>query len=317
MKIKNLGRTGLKVSELCLGCMTFGGSADEETSIRLVHRALDAGLNFLDTANIYGRGISEGITGKAIRDRRDSVVLATKVRWKMGSDPNTEGLSRYSIMQQVEASLRRLGTDHIDLYQVHYWDDATPLEETLSTLNDLVRAGKVRYLGCSNFAAWQLARALWVSDRNGWARYDCLQPHYNLLDRTVEREHFPLCLDQGVGVINYSPLAGGILTGKYRPGEAPPAGSRGAQDSMFMERRGKTHILERGQVISGVLKEIDRPLVQVAVKWTLAHPAVTSPIIGVRNMEQLDAILNGWEDWQLSPEEKARLDEASAPPPLN
>lgn len=317
MKIKKLGRTGLKVSELCLGCMTFGAVADQEMANRIVHRAMDAGINFLDTANIYGRGISEGITGKAIQDRRDRVVLATKVRWRMSDDPNAEGLSRYSILQQVEASLRRLGTDHIDLYQVHYWDDATPLEETLSTLNDLVRAGKVRYLGCSNFAAWQLARALWVSDVNGWARFDCLQPHYNLIDRSMEREHFPLCLDQGVGVINYSPLAGGILTGKYRPGEAPPAGSRGAQDSMFMQRRGSEPVLERAQGIAGVLKELDRPLVQSAIKWTLTHPAVTSPIIGVRNVEQLDLILNGWDDWELSPEEKTRLDDASAPSPYS
>lgn len=317
MKIKNLGRTGLKVSELCLGCMTFGKEAEEALSIRMIHRALDAGLNFLDTANVYVGGRSEEITGKAIRDRRDNVVLATKVRGRMGVDPNAEGLSRYSIFQQVEASLRRLGTDHIDLYQVHSWDASTPLEETLNALNDLVRVGKVRYLGCSNFAAWQLTKALWISDTHGWVRFDCIQPRYNLIDRVVEREHFPLCLDQGVGVINYSPLAGGILTGKYRPGQPPPSDTRGGENAGFMANRGSEHNLERAQAIAEVLKEIDHPLVQTAVKWTLAHPAVTSPIIGARSMEQLDSFLNGWDDWELSPEEKTRLDAASAPPPLN
>jgi 1-deoxyxylulose-5-phosphate synthase len=317
MKIKSLGRTGLKVSELCLGCMTFGNEADEELSVRMVRRAIDAGINFLDTANVYGRGRSEEIVGKALQGVRDRVVLATKVRGRMGDGPNEEGLSRLAILQQLEASLRRLQTDHIDLYQVHSWDASTPLDETLAALNDLVRQGKVRYLGCSNFAAWQLAKALWRSDRGGWARFDCLQPRYNLVDRVVEREHFPLCLDQGVGVINYSPLAGGILTGKYRPGEAPPPGTRGGDNPGFMQNRGRPHNLERAQAVLGVLREIPHPPVQIAVKWTLAHPAVTSPIIGARGMEQLNAFLDGWDDWELAPEEKARLDEVSAPPPLN
>jgi aryl-alcohol dehydrogenase-like predicted oxidoreductase len=317
MKIKNLGRTGLKVSELCLGCMTFGNEADEELSIRMIRRARDAGISFLDTANVYSRGRSEEIVGKALQGIRDTMVVATKVRGRMGEGPNEEGLSRAAILQQVEASLRRLRTEYIDLYQVHSWDPGTPLEETLATLNDLVRQGKVRYLGCSNFAAWQLAKALWISDRSGGARFDCLQPRYNLIDRVVEREHFPLCLDQGVGVINYSPLAGGILTGKYRAGEPPPPGSRGGDNPGFMQNRGKPHNLERADALLAALREIPHPPVQTAVKWTLAHPAVTSPIVGARNMEQLNAFLDGWDDWQLAPEEKVRLDELSALPPQN
>src|SRR5262245_48103719 len=317
MKIKRLGRTGLKVSELCLGCMTFGKEADEETSICMVRRAEGAGINLLDTANVYGRGRSEEVVGKAIAGRRDAFVVATKVRGRMGEGPNDEGLSRLSILRECEASLRRLNTEYIDLYQVHSWDPATPLEETLCALNDLVRAGKVRYLGCSNFAAWQLALALGISERRGWARFDSIQPRYNLIDRVVEREHFPLCLDQGVGVINYSPLAGGILTGKYRPGEAPPPESRGAENPAFMQNRGKPHNLERAQAVLRVLREIPHPVVQTAVKWTLAHPAVTSPIIGARSMEQLNGFLDGWDEWELAPEEKARLDEVSALPPLN
>src|SRR5262249_36579236 len=172
MKIKNLGRTGLKVSELCLGCMTFGNEADEALSVRMIRRAIDAGINFLDTANVYGHGRTEQIVGKALQGVRARGVLATKVRGRMGDGPNEEGLSRLAILQQVEASLRRLQTDHIDLYQVHSWDAGTPLDETLAALNDLVRQGKVRYLGCSNFAAWQLGKSLWRSDRNGWARFD-------------------------------------------------------------------------------------------------------------------------------------------------
>lgn len=317
MKIKRLGRTGLKVSELCLGCMTFGKEADEALSLRMIERAAEGGINFLDTANVYNRGVSEEIVGKALVGQRDRFVLATKVRGRMGPGPNDEGLSRYAIFQQAEASLRRLRTDHIDLYQVHSWDAETPLDETLSALNDLVRSGKVRYLGCSNFAAWQLALSLGISRENGWARFDCIQPRYNLIDRVLEREHLPLCLDQGIGVINYSPLAGGILTGKYQPGAAPPSGSRGGDNPAFMENRGKAHNLERARAVVSVLQEIPHPLVQTAVKWTLAHPAVTSPIIGARSMEQLDAFLNGWSDWELSTEDKARLDDVSVLPPLN
>jgi aryl-alcohol dehydrogenase-like predicted oxidoreductase len=320
MNYRSMGRTGLKVSELCLGCMTFGNEADEALSLRMIDRALDAGINFLDTANVYSRGRSEEIVGKALAQgapgRRDQVVLATKVRGRMGEGPNEEGLSRLAIFQQVEASLRRLQTDHIDLYQVHSWDASTPLSETLEALNDLVRQGKVRYLGCSNFAAWQLARALWISDVRGLARFDCIQPRYNLVDRVIEMELLPLCRDQGVGVICYSPLAGGVLTGKYRPGEPPPPESRGARNEGFLRNRVAPHNVERAHRVLTVLQEISHPPTQTAVVWTLANPTLTSAIIGARNMEQLDTLLEGW-GWELAPEEKARLDEVSALPPLH
>lgn len=316
MNYKRLGKTGLWVSELCMGCMTFGGETDEKTSIAMVERCLEAGINFFDTANVYTGGRSEEILGKALRPYRDQVVIATKVRARVAEGPNGEGLSRYHIMQQVEASLRRLQTDVIDLYQVHSWDENTPLEETLSTLNDLVRQGKVRYIGCSNFAAWQLCKALWLSDKHGWARFDSIQPRYNLIDRVVEMEILPLCQAEGVGVMVYSPLAGGILTGKYRPGEPPPPGTRAAENPWFVERRAKPHNLERAQRIVEVLQQFGRPLVQTAIAWTISHPAVTCAIIGARHMEQLELILNGWSG-PLPAEEKAILDEASALPPLN
>ncbi len=316
MNYRRMGRTGLKVSELCLGCMTFGNEADEPLSLRMIDRALDAGINFLDTANVYSRGRSEEIVGKALQGRRDQVVLATKVRGRMGEGPNEQGLSRLAIFQQVEASLRRLRTDHIDLYQVHSWDPSTPLDETLDALNDLVRQGKVRYLGCSNFAAWQLARALWISDVRGAARFDCIQPRYNLIDRVIEMELLPLCQDQGVGVICYSPLAGGVLTGKYRPGEAPPPDSRGARNEGFMRGRAAPHNVEHAHQVLTVLQGIPHPITQTAVAWTLANPTVTSAIIGARNEDQLAAVLDGW-GWELSSDDKARLDEVSALPPLH
>jgi len=311
-----MGRTGLKVSELCLGCMTFGNEADEALSLRMIDRALDAGINFLDTANVYSRGRSEEIVGKALHARRDRVVLATKVRGRMGEGPNDEGLSRLAIFQQVEASLRRLRTDYVDLYQVHSWDGSIPLEETLDALNDLVRQGKVRYLGCSNFAAWQLARALWLSDRRDMVRFDCIQPRYNLIDRVIEMELLPLCRDQGVGVICYSPLAGGVLTGKYRPGQPPPPDSRGGRNEGFFQRRAAPHNVERAHQVLAVLTDLPHPTTQAAVAWTLANPVVTSAIIGASNWEQLTTMLDGW-GWELTADEKARLDEVSTLPPLH
>lgn len=310
MNYKRLGRTGLKVSELCFGCMTLGDEADENLSIRMVERCLEAGINFFDTANVYAEGRSETILGKALQGKRDRVVIATKVRHPVGTGPNDSGLSRYHIMQQVEISLRKLQTDCIDLYQVHRWDTDTPLDETLRALDDLVRQGKVRYVGCSNFSAWQLVCALWLSDKHDWARFDCIQPRYNLIDRAIETELLPACEAFGVGVMVYSPLAGGILTGKYKPGEPFPAGTRGAESEFFRQNRAKPHLLELAQQIVPVMQRFDRPIVQTAVAWTLAHPAVTSAIIGARNMEQLELILNGWQG-ALPPEEKQILDQVS------
>ena len=219
MEYRLLGRTGLMVSELCLGCMTFGREADEEQSQAIVKRFLDAGGNFFDTADVYSRGISEEITGRALRGVRDDIVLATKVRGKMGDGPNEVGLSRKHIMQGCENSLKRLGTDYIDLYQVHIWDQATPLEETLSALTDLVRQGKVRYIGVSNYTGWQIMKSLHVSAMHGFEHFISLQPQYSLVERHIEYELLPLCQDQGIGIIPSSPLCGGFIAGKYKKGE--------------------------------------------------------------------------------------------------
>jgi aryl-alcohol dehydrogenase-like predicted oxidoreductase len=231
MKIRKLGRTGLKVSNLCLGTMTFGNAqwgCDESTSRKIVDRFLDAGGNFVDTADVYSNGVSEEITGRAVQGRRQQVILATKVAGPMGTSPNDLGLSRKHILDAVDASLRRLGTDYIDLYQVHAYDPTTPLDETLRALDDCVRSGKVRYLGCSNYSAWQLMKATALARELGTARYDCLQPQYSLACRFIEREHLPLCREEGIGVIPWSPLAGGLLTGKIRRGQDVPTGTRRA-----------------------------------------------------------------------------------------
>src|ERR671913_1796009 len=226
MEYARLGNTGLMVSELCLGCMTFGQEVDEETSREIVSRFLDAGGNFVDTADVYSNGVSEEITGKALRGIRDDVVLATKVRFPMGEGPNDVGLSRKHVMQGCEDSLRRLGTDYIDLYQVHCWDAATPLEETLSTLTDLVRSGKVRYIGVSNFSGWQLMKSLAAADRLGLQRYVANQTYYSLIGRDYEWELMPLGMDQGLGAVVWSPLGWGRLTGKLRRGQPLPAVTR-------------------------------------------------------------------------------------------
>jgi aryl-alcohol dehydrogenase-like predicted oxidoreductase len=222
MDYRTLGRAGMKVSPLCLGCMNFGDPTDEQDSIRIIHAALDAGINFLDTADVYNHGVSEQIVGKAIKDRREHVVLATKVHGRMGDDPNDAGNSRAHIIQGVEDSLRRLDTDHIDLYQLHRPDTATPMDEQLDALSDLIHQGKVRYIGTSTFPAWELCEALWISDRNNYERFVSEQPPYSILRRGIETEVLPFCNKYGFAVLPWSPLAGGWLTGKYRKGEDPP-----------------------------------------------------------------------------------------------
>ena len=308
MEYRRLGRTGLKVSPICLGCMTFGREIDQETSFAIMDHAFANGINFFDTANVYSLGISEEITGKWIKERgrRDQIVLATKVRGKMGDGPNDQGLSRRHIMQQIEASLRRLQTDYVDLYQVHSWDPETPLDETLRTLNDLVHQGKVRYLGASNFAAWQLCKALWISDVHGWARFDCLQPPYSLVRRGIEQEILPFCADQGIGVIPYSPLAGGFLTGKHKPGQPPPPGTRFTitpfyEGIYYTEKNFRiVEALQKAAAARGV------PMVELAIAWVMSHPTVTAPIIGARNTEQVDQALRALA-MNLSPEARAEL----------
>jgi aryl-alcohol dehydrogenase-like predicted oxidoreductase len=315
MKYRRLGDTGLMVSELCLGCMTFGRETEEEDSKGLVGRFLEAGGNFIDTADVYSKGVSEEITGKAIKEVRDEVVLATKVRFPMGDGPNEVGLSRKHIMQGCEDSLRRLGTDYIDLYQVHCWDSATPLEETLSALTDLVRAGKVRYIGVSNFTAWQLMRSLQLSEVHGFERFVCVQPQYSLVERNIEREILPVCLEEGLGVIPWSPLGGGFLSGKYSRDQEPPQGSRISEAVESMEEYWDRRATERNwrvlEVVGCISEETGKSYAQIALNWLLRQEGVTTPIIGARTMDQLEDNL-GASGWELDEGQVAELSEASA-----
>lgn len=319
MEYRYLGRTGLQVSTVCLGTMQFGWSTDEATAHEIMSEAVERGCNFIDTADVYSRwadgnpgGVAEQIIGNWLQKsnvRRQDVIIATKVRGQMSDDVNDQGLSRHHIMRGVEESLRRLKTDYIDLYQTHAFDENVPLEETMRALDDLVRSGKVRYVGCSNYPAWRLARALWVSDANGYARYDSLQPHYSLVHRAeFERELQPLCLNQDVGVIPYSPLAGGFLTGKYRRGQALPDSERaGRIRERYMNDRGFSAVEKLEEIGTGH----DATVAQTAIAWVLANPAVDAAIIGANSVEQLADTIKGAEI-QLSEEEKAALDETTA-----
>jgi aryl-alcohol dehydrogenase-like predicted oxidoreductase len=321
VEYRNLGRTGLKVSELCLGTMQFGWTADEATSLEVLTAAFEAGVNFLDSADVYSRwaegnpgGVAEAIIGKWLKQepgRRERTVIATKVRGRMGEGPNDEGLSRRHILDAAHASLRRLGIDAIDLYQVHWPDEGTPIDETLTALDDLVRWGDVRYIGCSNFPAWRLVEALGTSDRLGLARFVCLQPHYNLVHRDeYERELEAACLAYGLGVIPYAPLAAGYLTGKYRRGVPLPVGSRGAGSRRIQA------LLEgeRGERVLRVLEKLGGQrglsISQMALAWLLTRPSVTSPIIGPRSIGQLRDNL-GAAGLRLEPRENHELDEVS------
>jgi aryl-alcohol dehydrogenase-like predicted oxidoreductase len=312
VRIRKLGRTGLKVSNLCLGAMTFGNSqwgCDEGTSRKIVDRFLDAGGNFIDTADVYSNGVSEEITGRAIREKRPQVVLATKVAGPMGRGPNDLGLSRKHILDAVDASLRRLGSDWIDLYQVHAYDPTTPLDETLRALDDCVRAGKVRYVGCSNYSAWQLMKATALARELGTVRYDCLQPQYSLACRTIEREHLPLCLEEGIGVIPWSPLGGGLLTGKVRRGKEIPKGARASVDPNW-ERFRDERSLAIAEAVIEVAQGLGRTPSQVALAWAAGRPGITSPIFGARALEQLEDNLAA-ADLELDAEAVRRLDEVS------
>ena len=316
MEYRRLGDTGLMVSELCLGCMTFGRETSEEDSKGLVGRFLEADGNFIDTADVYAKGVSEEITGRAIQGVRDDVVLATKVRFPMGDGPNDVGLSRKHVVQGCEDSLRRLGTDYIDLYQIHCWDVATPLEETLSALTDLVRAGKVRYIGVSNFTAWQIIKSVCVSEANGFERFVCLQPQYSLVERNVEYEILPACEEEGLGVIPWSPLGGGFLSGKYRRDEEPPQGSRISEAVESMEEYWNRRATERNWAVLDVVGEISEAIgksyAQISLNWLLRQEGVTAPIIGARTIEQLEDNL-GACGWELDNEQVDELSEAGAP----
>ncbi len=307
-----LGRAGVKVSRLCLGCLNFGWTTDEAESIRIVHRALDAGINFIDTANVYAQGLSEEIVGRAIAGRRHEVILATKFSRQVGEGPNDRGNSRWHIMREVERSLKRLGTDYIDLYQVHRPDPDTPLDETLSALTDLVRQGKVRYIGTSTFPAWQLCESLWISERMGLERFVCEQPPYNILNRGTERELLPFARKHGFAIIPWSPLAAGWLTGKYRRGQAPPAGSRGARRGWDLKSELSARRFAVVEALDAIARDAGRSMSQVALNWLLQQPGVTAPIIGPRTMEQLEDNL-GALGWSLVPEHLQAIDEFVPP----
>jgi aryl-alcohol dehydrogenase-like predicted oxidoreductase len=302
MKIHRLGTTGLKVSEICLGTMTFGHQCDEETSFAILDRAADRGVTFLDTADVYPvppsletAGRTEEIVGKWLQGRRDQFVLATKCRMRVGPEANDEGLSRRHILKAVEDSLGRLRTDYIDLYQTHSPDPDTPLEETLGAFDDLVRQGKVRYAGCSNYPAWQLALAVGISRVRGWARWDSVQPRYNLLYREIESELLPLCRDQGLGVIVYNPLAGGLLTAKYRGEQAPVHGARfalgGRTGELYRERYWHEAQFAAVNRLFEFFQGRGKSLTQVAIAWVLAQPGITSAIVGASRPDQLDESL--------------------------
>jgi aryl-alcohol dehydrogenase-like predicted oxidoreductase len=314
---RNMGKTGLSVSELCLGAMTFGRESAEEVSVQMLDRFVEAGGNFIDTADVYGNGVSEQILGRWLsRQRRDDLVIATKVRFGTEQGPNRQGLSRKHILSAVEASLRRLGTDYVDLYQVHMWHHATPLEETLGTLDRLVRDGKVRYLGVSNFSGWQLQKAIDTSRHMGWEPFSCLQPLYNLLDRDSEWELIPICRNEGLGVIPWSPLRGGWLSGKYRRGmQAPPEGTRikTASEQNWSESwnaYNNEHTWTVVDTLLAVAEELGKTPAQVALRWVLQRPGITAPIVGTRTLAQLEDNL-GAVGWSLSDEQMERLNQAS------
>jgi aryl-alcohol dehydrogenase-like predicted oxidoreductase len=316
LEYRPLGRTGVLVSNLCLGCMMFGGRTTPEESARIIDRALDAGINFLDTANVYSRGRSEEAVGEALKrnGKRSRVVLATKVHGRMADDDiNAAGLSRRHIIESCEASLRRLQTDYIDLYQLHRPRSDTAIDETLRALDDLIRAGKVRYIGTSTFAAWQLVESLWVSKELGLNRFVCEQPPYNLLDRRIERELLPMAHTYGFGIIPWSPLGGGLLTGKYRRGEPLPEGSRFAgRLTPQQERRFTDRIYDVTEGLEPIAADKGVPLSQLALAWCIDQPGVTSPIIGPRTFEQLEDNLAAL-DVPVTDEDRARID-AVIPP---
>lgn len=289
MEYRTLGRAGVKVSSLCLGTMMFGGPTNEKDSIRIIHLAMDAGINFLDTANVYNTGESERVIGKAISENREKWVIATKVHGSMGDDVNESGSHRFHIMSAVEASLKRLGTDHIDVYYLHRWDSTTRIAESLRALDDCVRQGKVRYIACSNFEAWRVCEALWTSMQQGLEEFICVQPLYNIVNRDIEVELLPFCQKYGVGVVPYSPLARGVLSGKYLPGKKPPKGSRAArQDRRILQTELREESFEVAQKLIPLAEAHGKTLTQFALAWVLANPTITSVIIGPRTMEQLE-----------------------------
>jgi aryl-alcohol dehydrogenase-like predicted oxidoreductase len=316
MEYRPLGTTGVNVSPLCLGAMMFGawGNADHDDSIRIIHRALDAGINFVDTADVYARGESEEIVAKALKGRRDRIVLATKAHGTMGDDVNERGNSRRWLIEECDASLRRLGTDWIDLYQIHRWDPGTDHDETLGALTDLVRAGKVRYIGSSTYPPSEIVAAQWTAERRGRQRFVCEQPPYSMLVRGVEAEVLPVCQEYGMAVIPWSPLAGGWLSGKWRKGQETPVSNRAERlpkryDLSLPENQRK---LDAADALGQLADELGMSLIHMALAFVMQHPGVTAPIIGPRTMEQLESQL-GAVDVSLDAAVLDRIDEIVPP----
>ncbi|HEY8765938.1 MAG TPA: aldo/keto reductase [Dehalococcoidia bacterium] len=316
---RRLGRSGLKVSPICLGAMNFGNQdfgCDEATSLQIIHAYLDTGHNFIDTANVYSGTLSETIVGKAVKGRRDSTVIATKAGGALGPGPFDGGTNRKHVMKALEDSLRRLGTDYIDLYQMHRYDDSVPMEETLSTLNDLVRQGKVRYIGVSNWSASQIAEAVRVIDARVWEPLVSLQPQYSIIGRDIEVEIVPVCLKFGLGIISWSPLGGGMLTGKYKRGEEPQDSTRFGAAGPFQEIWRRRVLRDRNfEIVDVVLQEADRlgvTPIALSLAWNLGRPGVVAPIIGPKTVQQLEENLAALEV-DLPDETVERIDQASAP----
>jgi len=314
MDYKVLGRTGVHVSELCFGTMTFGDAADEAESEKMYRRCREMGINFFDCANVYAGGRSEEILGKFIASERDQVVITSKVYFPTGEDVNARGANRRHIMLAVEESLRRLSTEWIDVYFIHHFDENTPLEETLRALDDLVRDGKILYPAVSNYAAWQIMKAVGISTQEGLARFEVIQPMYNLVKRQAEVEILPLALSEGMGVIPYSPLGGGLLTGKYGPGKKPKEG-RILGNDMYAVRYGEDWMLKAAAEFSKLAEDLGYPPAALAVGWVAHHPAITAPILGARNLAQLEESL-ACVDVEMTDDLYARISAVAPSPPI-
>lgn len=313
MKYKILGKTGIEVSELCLGTMSFGGQADEKESAKIFKQCREAGINFFDCANVYEKGESETILGKLIQGNRNDLVITSKAYFPTSNDVNARGGTRKHIMTAINESLNRLNTDYIDIYFLHRFDDLTPIEETLRVLEDLVKSGKVLYLGASNFAAWQIAKAVGISEKNCWNRFECIQPMYNLVKRQAEVEIFPMAVSENIGVINYSPTGGGLLSGKYAGIKRPKIG-RLIENKMYEARYNDSKMFDVAEKFATLSKKLGYSPISLAIAWAKSHPAVTAPIIGGRNTEQLKDSINSLKI-EMTSELREKISSISIDPP--
>lgn len=313
MKYKILGKTGIEVSELCLGTMSFGGQADEKESAKIFKQCRDAGINFFDCANVYEKGKSETILGKLIQGNRNDLVITSKAYFPTSNDVNARGGTRKHIMTAINESLNRLNTDYIDIYFLHRFDDLTPIEETLRVLEDLVKSGKVLYLGASNFAAWQIAKAVGISEKNCWNRFECIQPMYNLVKRQAEVEIFPMAVSENIGVINYSPTGGGLLSGKYAGIKRPKIG-RLIENKMYEARYNDSKMFDVAEKFATLSKKLGYSPISLAIAWAKSHPAVTAPIIGGRNTEQLKDSIDSLKI-EMTSELREKISNISIDPP--